>query len=305
MNRTDLRIVIVGRNGQIARDLQSLLPSIGSVTSIGRPALELTDPSSIQRAIRESRPDVLINAAAYTAVDQAESEQYIAMKINAEAPGIMADEAKRIGALFITYSSDYVFDGKKDGPYLETDEPNPLNAYGVSKLAGDRAVAAVDGAHIIFRTSWVYSAHGKNFLNTITKLASERDELKIVDDQAGSPTWSRDIANATLCALIKFKSGMPAVEHRGIYNMTASGKVSWYGFAEAIVEELARVGMLFKKAPHLIPIPTASYPTPAKRPNNSCLSNKKMATLLGIHLPPWRDSLMQVVDEVASARRSL
>src|SRR5216683_981153 len=166
MSTSELKILVVGRNGQISRDLQTLLPSIGSVDCVGRPEVDLTQPDNVRQAIRDRRPDVLINAAAYTAVDQAESEPEQAMKINAEAPAIMAEEAKRLGSLFISYSSDYVFDGQKAGPYTEEDEPNPLSVYGASKLAGDRAIQAIDGSHLIFRTSWVYSVNGKNFLKT-------------------------------------------------------------------------------------------------------------------------------------------
>jgi dTDP-4-dehydrorhamnose reductase len=303
LSQSELKIVVVGRKGQVASDLQSVLPSIGSVVSVGRPEFDLTDPVCIRRTVRELQPDVLINAAAYTAVDQAESEPDLAMRVNAEAPGIMAEEAKRLGALFIHYSSDYVFDGVKDGPYSETDKPNPRNAYGVSKLAGDRAVAAADGAFMIFRTSWVYSTTGKNFLATITKLAGERDELRIVNDQIGSPTWSRDIANATMSALVRINRGVHGAELSGIYNLTSGGQVSWYGFAEAIIAELTRVNMLSEKVTAaLVPIPTASYPTPARRPSNSCLSNKKIGDVLGIHLPEWRDSLVRVVGEMARAR---
>lgn len=305
MSALELKILVVGRNGQIARDLQTLLPSIGSVSCVGRPEVDLSHPDSIRRVIHDRRPDVLINAAAYTAVDQAESEPEQAMKINAEAPGIMAEEAKRLGALFVSYSSDYVFDGQKAGPYTEEDEPNPLNVYGASKLAGDRAIQAVDGAHLIFRTSWVYSVSGKNFLTTITKLAAERKELSVVDDQIGAPTWSRDIAAATVQVIIEAASSISVNtrghiaeqlrDRRGIYHLTATGSVSWCGFATAILREAKALrNQEQSEFARIIAIPTSQYPTPAKRPLNSRLLTDRVAEVFGIWLPPWEESLVRV-----------
>jgi dTDP-4-dehydrorhamnose reductase len=253
------------------------------------------------------RPEVLINAAAYTAVDQAESEPELAMKINAEAPGIMAEEAKRLGALFIHYSSDYVFDGEKDSPYAESDQPNPLSVYGASKLAGDRAIEAVDGAYLIFRTSWVYSATGKNFLKTIMKLATERDELRVVDDQVGTPTWSRDIATATAQIVARLSTKSPTVKGNlasnlagriGIYNMTADGSVTWYGFAQGIVEGMVNRGSLGNELARLVAIPSSQYPLPARRPNNSRLLNERISQDFDISLPLWRESLRCVMDQI-------
>ena len=197
MNRADLKIVIIGRNGQLAWEANQRFQVLGEVICIGRPEFDLLDPEGIRAEIRRIKPSVLVNAAAYTAVDQAESEPEAALKINSDAPAVMADEAKRLGALFITYSTDYVFDGKSASPYSETDPTGPLNVYGASKLSGERAVEDVGGNYLIFRTSWVYGARGKNFLKTILKLAAERSELRIVDDQVGAPTWSRDLADAT------------------------------------------------------------------------------------------------------------
>src|SRR3954447_1390809 len=197
MNQANLKIVIVGRNGQLAWEAAQLFQRLGEVISIGRPELDLTNIEGLREDIRRISPSVLVNAAAYTAVDQAESEAEAAMKINSEAPAAMAEEMKRLGGLFITYSTDYVFDGKKTAPYNENDATGPLNVYGASKLSGEKAVEAVGGSYLIFRTSWVYCARGKNFLKTILKLAAERSELRIVDDQVGAPTWSRDLADAT------------------------------------------------------------------------------------------------------------
>jgi dTDP-4-dehydrorhamnose reductase len=239
-------------------------------------------------------------------VDQAESEPEAAMKINSEAPAAMADEAKRLGALFITYSTDYVFDGKSVSSYKESDPPSPLNVYGASKLSGERAVEAEGGHHLIFRTSWVYGSRGKNFLKTILKLAAERPELRIVDDQVGAPTWSRDLADATrkIIEQLVTKSAAEQVpigealgDRRGIYHMTAAGSVSWYGFAAAILEEMGKRGLSNGKLARVVPIPCSEYPTPAARPNNSRLCNDKLKAAFGVTLPLWRASLAAVMDE--------
>jgi dTDP-4-dehydrorhamnose reductase len=309
MGASELNIVVVGRTGQVARDLQILLPSLGSVSCVGRPEIDLNEPDSIREVIRHRRPNVLINAAAYTAVDRAESEPDLAMKINAEAPGIMAEEAKRLGSLLISYSTDYVFDGRKLTPYVESDEPNPLNVYGASKLAGDRAIEAVGGSYIIFRTSWVYSATGRNFLNTILKLATEREELRVVDDQIGAPTWSRDIAAATTQVIRQSTATASPVagqnatnlpgDGRGIYNLTAEGSVSWCGIAVAIMEEVKKHRESHSRLAAITPIPTSQYPTPAQRPLNSRLLNNKVHETFGVLLPPWRESLNRVITEKA------
>jgi dTDP-4-dehydrorhamnose reductase len=309
MSVPELNILILGRTGQVARDLQLLLPPVGSVSCVGRPEFDLSQPDSIRELIRQRRPDVLINAAAYTAVDRAESEPDMAMKINAEAPGMMAEEAKRLGSLFISYSTDYVFDGRKSTPYVEGDAPNPLNVYGASKLAGDRAIEAVGGSYIVFRTSWVYSATGRNFLNTIVKLATEREELRVVDDQIGAPTWSRDIAAATTQVIrqsmtsVWAGAGQNASEalrdRRGIYNLTAEGSVSWCGFAMAILEEMKKQRKNHGGLAGITPISTSQYPTPARRPLNSRLLNNKVHEVFGVLLPPWRESLTRVITEKA------
>lgn len=307
MNRTDLKIVIVGRNGQLAWEANGQFQGLGQIICLGRPELDLLDLNGVREEIRRIKPTVIVNAAAYTAVDQAESEPEAAMKINFEAPAAMAEEAKRLGALFITYSTDYVFDGKSATPYSETDPPAPLNAYGASKLSGERAVEAVGGSYLIFRTSWVYGARGKNFLKTILKLAAERPELKIVNDQVGAPTWSRDLADATgkiIEQLVAQSSsarssiGETLGERRGIYHMTSSGSVSWFGFAAAILEEMGKRGLSRGNLAKLVPIPSSEYPTPAARPHNSRLCNDKLKNAFGVTLPPWRESLAAVMDEL-------
>jgi len=307
MNQADLKIVIVGRNGQLAWEANQRFQGLGEVICIGRPELDLTDIEGVRAEIRGIKPSVLVNAAAYTAVDQAESEPEAAMKINSEAPAAMAEEAKRLGALFTTYSTDYVFDGKNAAPYSETDPTAPLNVYGASKLSGERAIEAVGGSYLIFRTSWVYGARGKNFLKTIARLAAERPELRVVDDQVGAPTWSRDLADATRkiieqlmtqAASQKSPIGEALGDRRGIYHMTAAGSVSWCGFAAAIVEEMGKRGLSKGNLANIVPIPSSEFPTPAARPQNSRLCNDKLKNIFGVTLPPWRESLTAVMDEL-------
>jgi dTDP-4-dehydrorhamnose reductase len=309
MNQSDLKIVIVGRNGQVAWEANRQFEGLGQVICAGRPEFDLTDIDAMRAEIRRIKPSILINAAAYTAVDVAESEPEAAMKINSEAPAAMAEEAKRLGALFITYSTDYVFDGKSASSYRETDPAAPLNVYGASKLSGERAVAAVGGNHLIFRTSWVYGVRGKNFLNTILKLAAERPELRVVDDQVGAPTWSRELANATRKIIeqliaesssAKISIGEALGDRRGIYHMTAAGSVSWYEFATAIVEEVRKRGLSKGNLAKIIPIASSQYPMPAARPHNSRLCNQKLSNVFSVTLPPWRESLAAVMDELTN-----
>jgi dTDP-4-dehydrorhamnose reductase len=307
MNQADLKIVIIGRNGQLAWEANQRFQELGQIICVGRPEFDLLDLNAVRDEIRRIKPMIIVNAAAYTAVDQAESEPDAAMKINSEASAAMAEEAKRLGALFITYSTDYVFDGKSATPYSESDPTAPLNVYGASKLSGEQAVEAVGGNHLIFRTSWVYGARGKNFLKTILKLATERPELRIVDDQVGAPTWSRDLADATRKIIEELvtkteSENIPIGEalgnRRGIYHMTASGSVTWYGFAVAIVEEMKKRGLLNGALAKLVPIPSSEYPTPAARPHNSRLCNEKLKNAFGVMLPAWRQSLTAVMAEL-------
>ncbi len=275
------RILLVGRNGQVGHELQRTLAPLGEIIAVDRQALDLDRADDIRSQLRTLRPEIIVNAAAYTAVDQAEAEPERAMAINAVAPGVMAEEAKQLGALLVHYSTDYVFDGAKSGPYTEDDRPNPQNAYGRSKLAGEQAIQATGCRHLIFRTSWVYGRHGKNFLRTIQRLAALKAELTVVDDQIGAPTWSRMIAEATALAV----RGDPRNDqHSGLYHLSSAGQTSWHGFAGAI---LAAQGWSGK----LQPIPTKDYPLPAPRPANSVLNNHKLAAELGLALPDWREAL--------------
>ncbi|MHB1099846.1 MAG: dTDP-4-dehydrorhamnose reductase [Burkholderiales bacterium] len=274
-------ILLIGKNGQVGWELQRTLAPLGNVVATGSLELNLADPDSIRKNVREIRPDLIVNAGAYTAVDRAESEPEIAMKINGIAPGILAEEAARLGALQVHYSTDYVFDGTKNGAYLEADSPNPLSVYGKTKLAGEEAIRNAGARHLIFRTSWVYGMRGHNFLLTILRLARERDELRIIDDQIGAPTWSRMIAEASSIALAGFREGL-----EGTYHLTSKGATTWHGFTQAILENSP-----LEKKPKLVSIPTEDYPLPAPRPKNSILSNEKLHSAFGISLPDWRISL--------------
>jgi dTDP-4-dehydrorhamnose reductase len=303
-----LKILIVGKTGQISWELQRCMPLLGTVLCAGRPEIDLINPDSLRQMVRAVRPDVLINAAAYTAVDQAESEPELAMKINGEAPGILAEEMKRIGGLMIHYSTDFVYDGSGTEPWVEESPTAPLNVYGAAKLAGDEAVRAVAGSYLIFRTSWVYGTRGRNFLRTVLRLAQTGEPLRIVDDQIGSPTWSRDIASATSFILARFMSHgesaskqrlSAAAEYSGTYHMTSTGYVSWCGFAGLILEEACRLGVHRGCSIQLTPISTREYRTPALRPSNSRLSSSRLQTAFGISLSDWRASLRMVIEEIA------
>ena len=295
------RILVTGTNGQIGFELLRSLAGQGEVIAAARDRMDLSNPDAIRRAVRNAAPDLIVNAAAYTAVDQAEKEQDLALAVNATAPGILAEEAKRLGAALIHYSTDYVFDGTKAAPYAEDDAPCPINAYGRTKLAGERAIQAVGVPHLILRTSWVYGKRGKNFLLTILRLARERDELNIVDDQIGAPTWSRAIAAATRDILKRLGYGQPGfngacAEKTSIYNLTAAGHASWCGFAAAILANAAglqpdKSALALDRVPVLKPIPTEQYPLPAARPRYSVLSHGKLQRAFGVALPDWQISL--------------
>lgn len=274
------RILLTGKNGQVGWELQRTLAPLGEVLAFDRTELDLADPDRLVAIVRDAKPDIIVNAAAYTAVDKAESDIDAAMAINAAAPGILAEEAKRLGALLVHYSTDYVFDGTKQGAYVEDDEPNPLNMYGRSKLAGERAIQSTGCRHLILRTSWVYGLRGHNFLRTVLRLAVERDELRIVSDQVGAPTWSRLIAEATMAALAR------ADPPEGLYHASATGSVSWHGFAAAILSYVPP-----ERMPRLIAIPTSDYPLPAARPTNSRLDCSRLAHRFGIGLPSWDTTL--------------
>ncbi len=284
-----MKILLTGMNGQVGWELQRTLACLGEVVAVDSQALDLADADAIRRVVREVAPRVIVNPAAHTAVDKAESEAERAHAINATAPGLLAEEAEKLGALLVHYSTDYVFPGTGDTPWREDDATGPLNVYGASKLAGEQAIQAACRRHLIFRTSWVYGNRGANFLLTMRRLMKERPELKIVADQIGAPTWSRMLAEATALILAQRVSparGADRPEPWGVYHMSNGGETSWHGFAEAI----QTIDGGEAKAT-LLPIPSGDYPTPAKRPLNSRLNNDKLERVFGVRLPDWRAAL--------------
>ena len=291
-------ILLTGANGQVGYELQYSLAVLGNVIALGRSQLDLLDAAAIRRVVRETKPNLIVNPAAYTAVDKAESEPELAMAINTVAPGVLAEEAARLKVPLVHYSTDYVYDGAKLSPYVETDSTNPLSVYGKSKLAGENAIRAIGLPHLMLRTSWVYGARGKNFLRTILRLAAEREQLRVVSDQIGAPTWSRSIAEATLAALNNWNEGLS-----GTYHLACAGQTSWYGFAREIVKgyemhyESRGWPKLRAKVAGIEAIKTAEYPTPAPRPANSRLDCTKIKHDLSVTMPDWREALRQVLDD--------
>jgi dTDP-4-dehydrorhamnose reductase len=292
------RILIVGNAGQLGRELERLFAGVGPITAVDRESVDLADPDQTRALVRDVAPDIILNAAAYTAVDRAEFEHDLALAINAQAPRILAEEALKRNSLLVHYSTDYVFDGSKTEPWIETDKPYPLNVYGASKLAGEQAVQTTGGKFLIFRTSWVYGPHGNNFLLTMLRLARERDALSIVDDQVGGPTTSIELARATHTIVTGILAGRfgTSEDWAGLYHMTCSGSVSWYGFAQAIFTRAAE--LLGTKTPELTPIATKDYRTDATRPRNSVLSNAKLKQRFGVELPAWQQALEEVLDSL-------
>jgi len=294
------RILVTGIHGQVGFELLRACQPLGEVVGLDRQTLDLTDPQAIRRVLREAKPDVILNPAAYTAVDQAEQDERTATAINGDAVAVMAEEAARLNALFVHYSTDYVFDGNKDGAYTETDTPNPQSAYGRSKLAGEQALQASKADWLCLRTSWVYAARGKNFLRTILRLAAEREELRIVADQVGAPTSARLIAEAT--AQIVGQSRRQTDRERftpGIYHLTAAGSTSWHGFAQAIVDRARKSPSAPPLKVELItPIRTEDYPLPAKRPRNSRMSTAAFEARFGLKLPAWEVGVALGLEEL-------
>ena len=283
-----LKILISGKTGQVALELQKHLGGLGELIVLGRNDLDLSKPEQIRAQVRAHRPDLIINAAAHTAVDLAESEPELACAINGIAPGVFAEEAAALGIPLIHYSTDYVFDGNKPAPYTEDDTPNPLGVYGKSKLAGERAIAATGAEHLILRTSWVYSTHGKNFLLTMQRLLQERPELRVVADQVGAPTWAGTIARSTRLLIERWQAAEAGAW--GIYHLTAQGETSWFGFTQAIAEHLSAQG---KPCATLEPIPASAYPTPAARPQNSRLDCSRLEREWQVAQPAWQNALRE------------
>lgn len=298
-----IRVLVSGARGQVGGEVAREFNGRAEVIAHDRATLDLANPAQIAQRVREAKPDVIVNAAAYTAVDRAEAEEEIAHAVNGTAPRMLAEEAKRAGALLVHYSTDYVFDGTKAGAYVETDAPRPLNAYGRTKLEGERSIAASSTPHIILRTSWVYGPQGQNFLLTMLRVAATRDELRVVDDQRGAPTSSRALARATL-ELFTRGDRSRAIEASdiarlkdapGLYHATAAGETTWFGFAQAIFAARSRQGGGGFKSPRVVAIGSREYPTPARRPANSVLSNAKLNATFGVALADWREGLEEVL----------
>lgn len=294
-----MRILVSGGAGQVGWELRRTLAALGEVVAPARDVLDISSTDSIISCLRTVNPDLIVNAAAYTAVDKAESEPDLAMKVNGDAPRIFAEEAARRNIPLVHYSTDYVFDGRKAAPYREDDATAPANVYGNSKLAGEQGIVASGAAHLVFRTSWIYAPRGRNFLLTMLKLGGERKELKVVDDQFGAPTSARLVAQATtnvVCQLLS--NGKPDIDRLreigGVYHLTAAGRASWYEFAQAILD--GRVG-----SAKVLPIPATAYPTPAQRPQNSVLDNEKLLRQFGFRLPEWKIGLGLCLEELRAS----
>jgi dTDP-4-dehydrorhamnose reductase len=296
-----MRILLTGIDGQLGSELQPILSTLSDVTALGRSRLDLSQPDQIRQVMQTIRPDVVVNAAAYTGVDTAERELDRAIAINGTAPTILAEEAQKLGSSIIHVSTDYVFDGSKNTPYLEDDPTGPKGAYGQSKLAGELGVSNNCDRHLIVRTAWVYGAGGKgNFVKTMLRLGAEREELRVVMDQVGCPTWTGDLAQAIAQLIPYLCAPNPTT---GILHYTNSGAISWYDFAVAIIEEAAALGfpLTLKR---VVPITTADYPTPAQRPAYSVLSGQKAADILGHPAPHWRASLRKLLHDLAPVAAS-
>jgi dTDP-4-dehydrorhamnose reductase len=304
-------ILLLGAAGQVGFELHRALLALGPVTAATRDGrlpggqscrvADLGDPGALAGLLREVAPAIVVNAAAYTAVDRAESERVLAFRVNAEAPAALARAAAECGALLVHYSTDYVFDGRSDRPWREDDPVAPLGVYGESKLAGERAVREAGGAHLILRTAWVYAARGRNFLNTMLRLAAEREVLGVVDDQIGAPTSARLIAAATLHCLERwrFANARDRARMQGLFHLAAAGRTSWHGFAQAIFEGALAAGLL-ERSPRLEAIPSSAYPSAARRPAHSVLDTAKLAETFAIHLPDWRAGLELTLAELAA-----
>ncbi len=301
-------VLITGRDGQLGFELRRTLAPLARVIAVDIDNVDFGDLEAVRRMVQDTAPDIIVNAAAYTAVDGAETQPDVAHKVNGEVPGVLAEELKhRGGKVIVHYSTDYVFNGRATRPYTEDDEPDPVNAYGESKLAGERALQASAAAHVTLRTEWLYATRGRNFLLTILRLAREGKPLRIIADQIGTPTWARMLAEASAQIVARFINASPADAQSwsGVYHLTASGQTTWHGFTEAILaDSLARLQRLQKPADwceaalrSLSPITTAEYSTPAKRPSYSVLLNEKIGRVFGIRLPDWRDQVRLALED--------
>ena len=287
------KVLIIGRTGQVGWELRRCFSPLAQVVAVDYPEINLTDADALRALVQEAQPRVVINAAAYTAVDKAEMEPELCQAINGIAPGVLAEAACDAGALFVHYSTDYVFDGRQSRPYVETDEADPSGVYGATKLAGDLAVQEAGGEYLIFRLCWVYGNRGNNFLRTMQRLARERETLRVVNDQSGCPTWSRLIAQVTTLAVTQVLAAPVPEGFNGVYHLAAGGQTTWHGFASRIIEKLPETE---RKCRVVQPIPSSEYPTPAKRPAYSVLDCSKLEHTFGLRLPDWSDGLDLVLE---------
>lgn len=293
-------LLVTGGNGQIGFELSRSLAPLGRVVALDRAACNLADLDQMRGVVRDIAPDIIVNAAAYTAVDKAEGDAELAFAINGIAPGVLAEEASVLGAMLVHYSTDYVFDGTKDGAYTETDTPGPISVYGQSKLAGEAAVLASEARALVVRTSWVFGSHGNNFVKTMLKLGCERERLRVVADQFGAPTSAALVADVTAQILARhWIFGDPTEFPDGLYHLTATGATNWHAYAQEVLRQAGTLGVSLKTAPaNVEPIVTADYPLPARRPANSRLATAKLCQTFGIHLPAWRDGLHSVMPQL-------
>lgn len=294
-------ILLIGKNGQVGWELQNTLKPLGRVIALDRAQMDITQPDAIRKTIRGISPDIIVNAAGYTTVDKAESEPDLAMQINAAAPGIMAEEAQRMGTLLVHYSTDYVYDGAKSTPYIETDAPNPLNIYGKSKLAGEQAITATGCAHLILRASWIYSARGTNFVLTMLQLAQERKELSVVNDQVGSPAWARSLASSTADILSRIQN---PISVSGIYHLSASGYSTRLDFAEMIIELAKAFSKPETPWAKINPVTTANYPypLPAARPLFAATSKSRIKQAFGVEMNSWQEQIHLFMQSLSGMR---
>lgn len=300
-----MRILLLGKDGQVGRALQRTLAPLGELRMLGRLDADFADPASLRAPVRAFAPHIIVNAAAYTAVDRAESEPDCARRVNALAPGVLAEEAAAGGAWLLHYSTDYVFDGTKEGPWRETDATHPLSVYGATKCEGEERIRASGARHLILRTSWVYSAHGNNFASTILRLARERSQLDVVADQYGAPTAAGLVAEASALALAHVAAGGEGASTlSGIYHLTAAGATSWHGYAQFLLHQALAHGAHLLAGPGQVrPVASAAYPTPAVRPLNSRLDCTRFETAFGLRLPPWQDGVTRLVADLAAEGR--
>ena len=296
-----MRILVLGRDGQVGTALIETLAPLGTIVALGRAGADLSRPETLAAVVEREQPDIVVNAAAHTAVDKAESEPELARAVNAASASVLARAAEKAGAWLIHYSTDYVFDGSKASPYVETDPTAPLNIYGVTKREGEQAIEAVGGNHLIFRTSWVHAPGGSNFIAKMLSLAQSRDELRVIDDQVGAPTSARLIAEITRQAIVRIADERPIAA--GIYHLTAAGETSWNGYARYVIGRALERGVTLKARPDkVLPVPSSAFPTPARRPLNSRLDTRKLREALGIEFPLWQEDVMGTLNTIIPER---